>query len=297
MKEHIISYVLQDSQWWAGLNVTNHSFKPTTVLIEYYHSNGRQAGAQEIPLGAGCQTRFLAGPPYGWARAFTEENVTIVEIIGEVGKSVSGYPVEKRELILKNVVQDSKVQTPISDSRFVKTYAESNFLHARYITALELIARALHYEYPDRVAQKLEVVDATPLTGDAPGHPPGSHSAGDDSDFHYFTFGATNNTQLDGGAGLVSIWTDPVNLSNMFDAKRNMEFALLYKRVFPKAFMMMDSTIKTALMAAALQVHGSEAQDIIMASINGDDDPDHLMKHNLHMHLSYRDVIDWDAIL
>jgi hypothetical protein len=99
MKEHIISYLFSDSQWWSGLNITNHSFVKTTVKIDYYSSTGQLIKTEEIDLAPGSQKRFLADVPYGWARVISDDNVTIVQFAGEVGVSSMTVPILTRPLV------------------------------------------------------------------------------------------------------------------------------------------------------------------------------------------------------
>jgi hypothetical protein len=157
---------------------------------------------------------------------------------------------------------------------------------------------ALNYKVPGRMARKLEVMDATLLSGDCPGHPLGSHEGGVVSDFQYFTRGTTNQTQVDsrGYGGIVKIWTDGV-LNDMFDKERNLEFVLMYLDVFPDHYIIMDGRIKAILVQTAYVMYGNEARDKITYGIQGDDDPEHKMNHDVHMHASHRGVINWNAKL
>jgi hypothetical protein len=309
MKEHLIPYMVQNSNQWCGLNITNSSQVATTVFIEYFLSNGGKFAAKEVPLNAGCETQFNTTVSYGWARVISDNFVNIVGFIGDVGKSTAVIPIEKRDLVIKNVVPRSMTISQITNTEFTWDICNCKYFHKQFITALEYIARALNYKYPTRVAKKLEMMDgSTPDGTDCPGHPGGSHSFGDAVDIHYFTMGATNHTQQKPAGDLeklIQIWTpnppieSTATLNEMFDAQRNVDFVLLMNKVFPRnsdaCLMMVDDRIKQLLATTAKIMYGDSAWKIIMAVLQGDGPM--VYNHHTHYHCNYQNTINWDAVL
>jgi hypothetical protein len=102
MLEHIIPYVLKTDQWWCGINITNHGFVSATINLTYYNDKGvtitpdPKVTPSVVSLGPGQQTRFPVDVVYGWIKATSPDNVTILQILGEVGKSTTVVPIEKR---------------------------------------------------------------------------------------------------------------------------------------------------------------------------------------------------------
>lgn len=116
MKEHRISYLLANSNWWCGLNVTNFGNTITKVLIEYYNSDtGTLVRKEEISLNAHCGKRFLVDIPYGWARVITEDHVAISEFIGELvdGKGIGTLYVPIDGVVLAPAIVIPPVVPPV----------------------------------------------------------------------------------------------------------------------------------------------------------------------------------------
>jgi len=297
VKEHILSYLLKDDKWWCGLNVTNHSFDPTTILIEYFSSAGRGLKTEEIELKSGCSKAFNPDVPLGWARAYSNDNVTISEFIGEPAGTMF-IPIEKRDLVIENVVGPNKSMGTIKDTRFTEFVGDCQSLIGDFRNPLQWIARALYYKFPGRTAQKLEIGDGCPGDGtNCPGHPEGSHSDGSMADFNYFTMGVNNHTQY-GQAPKAEIWTDSTSatssLTDMFDAQRNMEFALLMRKVFPKVTVWMDERIYAAISLAAWQTYGDIGREWVKFILA--DAPMHY-NHHTHSHWMYNGTVNWKAVL
>jgi hypothetical protein len=303
MLEHIVSYILKTSEWWSAINITNHTFQTTNVLIEYYHNKGYLLSTNDVELRAGCQKKIDVNVEYGWARIISSDNVTVSELIGTTDMLSSVvFSIEGRKLVVGNIVAPDRKLVQFLTSNFIwDIRANCKYLTSEYLTTLTYMARTLDCRFPDRVAKKLEITCGTPLSGDCPGHPVGSHINGVAADFHYFTLGSTNHTQddPDGNGKIIQIWTDITNpsstLTDMFDRERNTEFALMLKKVFPDIMLIMDERIKNVLATTAWKMYGDSARNIINAAIQGDT-PMH-MNHHTHMHCDYKNVINWTATL
>jgi hypothetical protein len=296
VKEHILPYLLKNDQYWCGLNVTNHSFDPTTILIDYFSSTGRGLKTEEIELKSGCSKQFNPDVPLGWARAYSNDNTTISEFIGEPAGTMY-ISIEKRDLVIENVVVPNKSLVPIQNTRFTEFVGSCPSLIGDFHNPLQWIARSLYYKFPGRTAQKLSIGDGCPGDGsNCPGHPEGSHRDGDTVDFDYFTMGATNHTQY--GSSPIEIWTDSTSatstLTDAFDAQRNMEFTLLMRRVFPNARVWMDARIYTAISLAAWQTYGDAGRDWVKFILQ--DSPMHY-NHHTHSHWMFGGTVNWKAVL
>ncbi len=287
MKEHIISYLLKNDKWWSSLNITNHSFYPTSVLIEYYSSTGSLVKTEEISLAAKCQNAFLlTTPPLGWARALSGDNVTIMEFFGSgygVSDPFQSVVIQPRDVIVKNITYPCTIKTAIRNTSFTEDMCNCKYFNKEFSDIIEHIGRAVFCRYSIRAAKKLEVIDGSPQSdSDCPEHPAGSHRFGDAADFHYFTHGATNHTQR--GTPLIPIWTNGLLNSN-FDKERNADFLLMLCRIFPVAHIAIDQRIKDSLAIQAWGMYGESARQIILARVQGD--APELYNHHLHMHVNY----------
>lgn len=291
MKEHIIPYLLSDPSWWCGLNITNHGFDNTSIGIDYYNNNGVLLNTIEMPLKSGCMTRFMVGVPYGWARVLTSDNVTVLEFIGD-SKSSFIAPVETWDVIVNNVVPKDKTVVLVEDSQFTEDFCTCPYIAREYMLALKYMARALNYMFPTRKANKLEIVNACPMTNGACPENPAHYADGACVDIHYFTMGLTNHTQA--GGNIISIW-DGWNLTDSFDKQRNMEFVLMFKSLFPEAIIYMHPIIREALGLAAWNTYGEGARVAVLTAVQPEDTLS--MNHHLHAHCNYGGIINRDAKL
>ena len=139
-----------------------------------------------------------------------------------------------------------------------------------YWEATQRIADALRKQFPNRAASKLEMVRACPKVDTKPD----THFAtGYMADFHYFTFGETNHTQVGAfSQPLIEIWKDG-ELTDLFDAERTLSCMEMFKTIFPLFKVATVPKIKEAMGAMG------RAYDWIGASL---DQPN--MYHDTHWH-------------
>jgi len=258
MKEHIISYVIDGTGYWTGLNLTNHSYNNTSVLLNYYGPDGIKIKSEEIKITTGNQKTFMIDIPYrGWIRAISDDNLTINEYVGDYN-SQSVVPIEKRDVVVRDVCNLNPGVVKIEETTFIHDCSQTNhYLTNGYWDVLKLLARWMHYRYPDRIAQKLEIVDASTDTGIAEGHPSGSHMNGMDCDFCYYTLEATNHTQWS------SACQDSVVLLNedSFDAERNVDLIIKLNYLFPYSQIISYIGYKDMLETAAWRMYGNVMRD------------------------------------
>jgi hypothetical protein len=302
MKEHIITYLLKNAQWWSGLNITNYGLIPSPVYFEYFGNNGVRIATEELTLAERCSKVWVnTQVAEGWARALTGDNVSMIEFFG-TGASAQAVSIQSRDVIVKNIALPSMVKTLIRPSSVLDDLCSCKYLNKEFMDILEHISRWLDFKYPLRVARKAEVIDASPPSDtDCPEHPAGSHRFGDAIDVHYFTHAATNHTQR--GTPLISIWSNGV-LNNMFDRERNTDFMLEFLRLFPKGRVSVDTRIKDTIATTAWLMYDNEARETIISRVQGDAPEQYF--HHLHMHCNYtgdsggavvQGGINWEAII
>lgn len=154
--------------------------------------------------------------------------------------------------------------------------------NARYnkcipMAAVQIAAMGVYYAFTDRKDRALGLMDACPPTGDAAGHPAGSHSAthGLALDVSYYTL-TRNNTQI--GNDPVQIFTNG-KLNSEFDIDRNKMFFAALNDFLPGTLIMVDDRIAAAL--------GNPKY------LQGDSIPAY--NHDKHAHLMLAPAINGDA--
>ena len=313
MKEHLIGYVINEQgKWWTGLNLTNHSYNPTSVLLDYYNPTGYKLKSEEIALQANGQKAFTVDIPYrGWIRGISDDNLTCNLFVGTFDAATNSknppaiIGVEKRDVIIRNVVNLNKGVVRISDAEFVQDMAVKNhYLTNDFWGVVQLISRWIAYKYSNRLALRLSIADASTQYGNDSGHPSTTHSVGMGCDFDYYTFGATNHTQsIVPGEPTIKIWNDDGTLDlTKFDAIRTMELIVKLREIYPNAMIMPYIGFKDALELAAYQVYGNEMrlrfQQFEMVNYDGTTH----MNHDIHLHCNIKDktgvfVINKDKVL
>lgn len=165
-----------------------------------------------------------------------------------------------------------------------------NYLKINYVSLLNLIAASISYDFPDREDLRLAVGDCTPIDGDCPGHPVGSHRGGAKFDINYYTF-KTNLTQYRKSREqlITSIWDGNYGwaeklLTDVFDWERNYEFFIRTKIIFPQASFMSNVNICEHMRKQVLAKHGREKAKEFSRLVNGDINK--TWNHHLHSHCS-----------
>jgi hypothetical protein len=189
---------------------------------------------------------------------------------------------------------DRKTIQPLYDTNQIQNLGVCNWLMQEYFEILNIISLTLQCKFPDRKAKFLEIAAGCPIWGQVCEGNPAHSESGDTADFHYYTLGDTNHVQL--GSPLVKIWDNPdtdAQPNQMFDIQRNVEFAILLRKVFPKAQIIMDQRIKDTLYYAA-----DAAGRAFISPIQGDS-PCH-MNHHTHIHCYYKGAyedgaVNWEA--
>jgi hypothetical protein len=120
----------------------------------------------------------------------------------------------------------------LGNVKYMGTNPLDKFLARSYWEASQKVADALRRDFPDRKADKLEMVRACPGVYTKPD----THLiTGEMADFHYFTFGETNHTQMGSfGQPLIEIWDEEGNLTDLFDAERTLTCMKMFKLIFPQ---------------------------------------------------------------
>ena len=283
MKEHIIGYAIdQQGQWWTGINLTNHSYNNTSVLLDYYGPNGAKIKSEEIKMTALSQKAFIVDIPYrGWIRAISDNNLTINEYVGDY-ESTSIVPIEKRDVIVRDVCNLNPGVVKIGETEFVHDCSQTNhYLTNGYWDIVQLIARWIHYKYPDRKAQKLEINDASTQSGSAEGHPTGSHQRGLACDFCYYTLGDTNHTQRSISCSEPLIPID----GDLFDAERNVELIIKLNEIFPNAQILSYVEYEKPLRTAAWRLYGDEMREKFSTNSFIQYDTNTGYNHHKHLHV------------
>ena len=286
MKEHLIGYVINEpGKWWTGLNLTNHNYNPTSVLLDYYNPSGAHLKSDEIALGANSQKAFTVDIPYrGWIRAISDDNLTINEYVGDY-KSTSIVPIEKRDVIVRDVCNLNHGVVKIGETEFVHDCSQTNhYLTNGYWDTVQLIARWIHYKYPDRKAQKLEIIDASTKSGVADGHPSGSHQNGMDCDFCYYTLGDSNHTQASISCSGPLIPID----GDLFYAERNVELIIKLNEIYPEAQIFSYAAYEKPLRTAAWRLYGNEMREKFSTNSFIQYDTDTGYNHHKHLHVGVK---------
>ena len=167
-----------------------------------------------------------------------------------------------------------------------------------YIAGVDAIARSVYHDFPDRPAgtRALVIGDNSPLTGDCPGHPPGSHAGWKVLDVGYYTLGANNYTQRylsPEEEQWTCLWLDEdvwrVLDEGLFDWERNYIFICRLIQVFtagnigPK--IMMWEGLKRYMLDKIREKYGQAAWACFWGSVLGDENA--TWNHHSHMHIGF----------
>ena len=245
MKVLLIDWLANTDQWASGFVIMNRNHTPSPVqvsigatiiraviapwdlLVQYpppnTNSNAVIIGSDKISVFA--TTRI------SWNSCFT---VPVYEA-KTLGEAI--YP-------FADTVHHEWQSTPFWTA-LKGTGNPARYNRALQMAAVQMAAMQIYFEFPDRKDRALGVMDACPLTGDAPGHPLGAHSAshGAALDVSYYTMNA-NNTQI--GQNPEIIFSNG-NLNSNFDLKRNARFFELISKYLPASLTMVDERIARAL--------------------------------------------------
>ena len=297
MREHIIPYVIDEvNRWWTGINITNHSYNSTSVLLDYYLPTGAKLKSEEITIPMmGMKTYMIDVYYRAWIRVISDDNVSIIIFTGTRNPETNensffapiAIPIEKRNVIIKNVCNLSPGVVKIHGTKFVRDCSQTNnFLTNGIWDAVQLTGRWMHYQYPNRRAQQLEINDASTEEGVAEGHPLGSHEKGLDVDFCYYTLGKTNHTQ---GSSSCADELIPID-GDLFDAERNVDLIRTLKSIFPDSKLKSYAGFKEKLQAAAWKMYGDEVAKKFGQNSFIQYDTSKGYNHHTHLHVGTEKV-------
>ena len=277
MKVLLIDWLANTDQWASGFVIMNRNHTPSPVqvsigatiiraviapwdlLVQYpppnTNSNAVIIGSDKISVFA--TTRI------SWNSCFT---VPVYEA-KTLGEAI--YP-------FADTVHHEWQSTPFWTA-LKGTGNPARYNRALQMAAVQMAAMQIYFEFPDRKDRALGVMDACPPTGDAAGHPAGSHSAthGLALDVSYYTL-TRNNTQI--GNDPVQIFTNG-KLNSEFDIDRNKMFFAALNDFLPGTLIMVDDRIAAAL--------GNPKY------LQGDSIPAY--NHDKHAHLMLAPAINGDA--
>jgi len=301
MKEHIIPYVIDEAnRWWTGINLTNHSYNPTSVLLDYYLLNGTKLKSEEIVIPAmGMKTYMIDVYYRAWIKVISDNNVSIIIFTGTRDAVTNenslfapvAIPVEKRDVVVRDTCDLNPSIVKIGETAFIRDCSQTNnYLTRGYWDILQLLARWMHYRYPDRPAQKLEINDASTLSGPAEGHPTGSHILGMDCDFCYYLRGNSNHSQrsINCEGPNESLWSGSGRLNDaVFDADRNVDLIIKLNELFPNSKIFSYEGFKDTFMSHASRMYGVEMAKKFDEHdfIQYDDIGDLYFNHHTHLHV------------
>ena len=291
MQEHIIPYVIDEAEkWWTGLSITNHSYNPTSILLDYFLINGNKMKSEEIFIPAGGMVSFVADVYYrAWVRIISDNNLSVTTLIGTLdGNTNTKFPpvyiaAEKRDVVVRDACNLNPGVVKIAETEFVRDCSQTNhYLTHGHWDIVQLIARWIHYKYPDRKAQKLEINDASTASGIAQGHPTGSHQCGLDCDYCYYTLGDSNHTQASSACREPIIPIDGA----LFDAERNVDLIIKLNEIFPEGKILSYEAYEDPLKAAAWRMYGDEMREKFGQNDFIQYDSDTSYNHHTHIHVS-----------
>jgi len=185
--------------------------------------------------------------------------------------------------------------------------------------AIEMAARTIYYEFPDRPDRTLWLGDACPFTGGCSscgelntnggrcgGHPSSSHSHRRSIDFNYYTFAEfdPNNRKWGNitqyapkGMSWTSMWEDTDNMilkPGVFDAERNMRLVLILKNLLG-----IDPTVRYGtqeVLKAEMSKLISDRDTKIKFNLATGEVSGTTYNHHTHAHVVLKNPMDWHAL-
>lgn len=209
---------------------------------------------------------------------------------------------------LWQMVQPSDDIAEIQDSEWIEFTGRYRDYPKAHLLVLELIAREIALQFPDRKDHRICIADASSRDGICPDHTTHNGLPPLSIDIQYFTLGENNHTQWPGP--ITDIWTDGA-LNSLFDAERNTLLVKLLCECFPLfdytgMRMLVHPDIKAACVAqakawwpakpgySAIGKKGGEWQDVDRA-LQPCTVPIYL--HHKHMHAHLGQEINFGAVI
>lgn len=288
MKVFILDWIDNGGEWASGLVIRSLSpiVEPvdvTWIPVDRSNPNALKWGTESRTTYQVSGGMILPLPSVcGSLRIIGSDAISVAASTVRIDKVPFSPPIRQAKILAEALPQflPSQVREwtaspwwtsrPMNDARYSRAIQQA---------AIQFAAMQVYYEFPYKNDRALGVYDASPLSGDPPGHPANSHSANHSLglDVAYYTVGK-NHTQ---GPGAEMIWSG-TNLNNNFDVARNARFFEIVKRYLPEAIIMVDKRI--------VQKPGMP-QTILQS-----DDPE-LFNHHLHAHIHLGNKVDfWAAI-
>lgn len=168
-----------------------------------------------------------------------------------------------------------------------------SYMFSTHMKIIELVAKEIYHQFPDRIDRRLSIGDCTPKSGPCDGHPGNSHCGGTVLDINYYTKGSNNTTHYRPGEKkdpinkVTKIWDGNKLLTEIFDWERNYFFM---KRLFniysiigvTKMQIRVNTSILNCMKTKVEDKYGYKA--FFGDPISGDTISSYC--HNLHAHIS-----------
>jgi hypothetical protein len=293
MKEHIIPYALKDVEWNSSFNITNFGTFSTIVSMWYYNNTGNFIKCEYISLKAGEQKNIPYTLEYGWVRVISSNFINITEFVSD-SKSSTLFPINKIDLILKNVIKNNSNLEIIKNTPFITDICDCKYFKGDILSILEIISMSLQYKYHYRNIKKLEIIEGSSLIGSCPTYTNEIHTGGTNASIHYYTLGESNHTEKTIlNEPIVSIWNGSVINNNLFDDDTMVDFSLLIKKIFPDAKIKMNVAISNILDGKSWGMYGDSGRIQFQSVIL----PDNTNSYKNHMYISFGNKINLDIVL
>jgi hypothetical protein len=161
------------------------------------------------------------------------------------------------------------------------------------VRIIDLIAKTIYYDFPNRLDRRLNIGDCTPTIGGCDGHPGSSHAGLRTMDVDYYTLGESNVTQYKPEcAEKTRIWSDFYKLIN-FDWERNYIFWKRIKEAFPNAKVNTDKRILSYMKEKVRKKYGADSVHKLIRFVYGDGENQY--NHHIHAHIYLGYFINWDV--
>jgi hypothetical protein len=167
------------------------------------------------------------------------------------------------------------------------------FLKGNYVPVLDYIIKTVYFDFPDRNDRRLNIGDATPISGPCSGHPGGSHQGLRSVDFDYYTLGENNVTQYKPECieEKTIIWDDDTLIN--FDWERNYILWKRIKEAFPDVRILTDIIILQYMLEMISKHYGYEESINFDRYVSGNSHG--MYNHHTHVHVFLGRKINWDA--
>ena len=277
MKVLLIDWLANTNPWASGFVVMNRGHKPSPVQVSIGSKITRPVIAPWEIL-----TQYPSPGTNSSAVIVGSDKISIFATTRLSWNSCFAVPVYEAKTLGEAIYPFADINHEWQSTPFWTalkgTGNPARYNRALQMAAVQMAAMQIYFEFPDRKDRALGVMDACPLTGDAPGHPLGAHSSnGTALDVSYYTMNA-NNTQV--GQNPEIIFTGGA-LNQNFDLKRNARVFQLISQYLPASLTMVDERIARALGFPSY--------------LQGDSVPSY--KHDQHAHIVLGGRINEDALL